>query len=143
MVDRDLLVFYVKSMTSCHMPKGRVWEVFYGVAIWKYFSAMIVGNEKCPEHIGGFMVNTSSEASKRLEQALATSREAASIIDNLIAEHEYQDVALLVTQAAGKLLEAAAALMQSNDEAGLGALESADDLLDAVYDIIDGETDED
>ena len=89
------------------------------------------------------MVNTSSEASKRLEQALATSREAANIIDNLIAEHEYQDVASLVTQAAGKLLEAAAALMQSNDEAGLGALESADDLLDAVYDIIDGETDED
>ena len=89
------------------------------------------------------MINTSGEASKRLEQALATSREAASIIDNLIAEHEYQDVALLVTQAAGKLLEAAAALMQSDDEAGIGALESADDLLDAVYDIIDGETDED
>ena len=89
------------------------------------------------------MVNTSSEATKRLELALSTTREAVSIIDNLIADHEYQDVASLVTQAAGKLLEAAAALMQSNDEVGLGALESADDLLDAVYDIIDGETDED
>ena len=89
------------------------------------------------------MINTSSEAAKRLEQALSTTREAVSIIDNLIADHEYQDVASLVTQAAAKLLEAAAALMQSNDEVGLGALESADDLLDAVYDIIDGETDED
>ena len=89
------------------------------------------------------MINTSSEATKRLEQALSTTREAVSIIDNLIADHEYQDVASLVTQAAGKLLEAAASLIQSNDEVGLGALESADDLLDAVYDIIDGETDED
>jgi hypothetical protein len=89
------------------------------------------------------MINTSSEASKRLEQALVTTQEAVRIIDNLIAEHEYQDVASLVAQAAGKLLEAAAALMRSDDEAGIGALESADDLLDAVYDIIDGETDED
>ena len=89
------------------------------------------------------MINTSGEATKRLEQALATTREATSIIDNLIADHEYQDVASLVTQAAGKLLEAAAALMQSRDEDGIAALESADDLLDAVYDIIDGETDED
>lgn len=89
------------------------------------------------------MINTSSEASKRLEQALATTREAVTIIDNLIAEHEYQDVASLVSQAAVKLLESASALMQSNDEAGISALESADDLLDAVWDIIDGETDED
>ncbi len=89
------------------------------------------------------MINTSSEASKRLEQALVTTREAISVIDNLIANHDYQDVASLVAQAAAKLLEAASALMQSNDETGLGALESADDLLDAVYDIIDGETDED
>ncbi len=89
------------------------------------------------------MIYTSSEAAKRLEQALATTREAVTVIDNLIAEHEYQDVASLVSQAAAKLLEAASALMQSNDEAGVGALESADDLLDAVWDIIDGETDED
>ncbi len=89
------------------------------------------------------MINTSGEASKRLEQALATTKEAIQVIDNLIADHEYQDVASLVAQAAGKLLEAAAALMQSNDEVGISALESADDLLDAVYDIIDGEMDED
>lgn len=88
-------------------------------------------------------MNTSSEASQRLQQALATTREAINIIDNLIVEHDYQDVASLVGQAAEKLLEAASALMQSDDEAGLQALEGADDLLDAVYDIIDGETDED
>lgn len=88
------------------------------------------------------MINTSGEASKRLEQALTTTKEAIQVIDNLIADHEYQDVASLVAQAAAKLLEAAGALMQSDDEAGITALEGADDLLDAVYDIIDGETDE-
>ncbi|MCA0455920.1 MAG: hypothetical protein LCI00_18230 [Chloroflexi bacterium] len=87
-------------------------------------------------------MNTSNEAITKLEQALGTTKEAANVIDNLIAAHDYQDVASLVTQAAAKLLEAASALMQSNDEAGLVALEGADDLLDAVYDIIDGETDE-
>jgi hypothetical protein len=89
------------------------------------------------------MMNTSAEATKRLEQAKAITHEAATVIDNLIVEHEYQDVAALVARAAVKLLEASAALMQSQDEAGLTALEDADDLLDAVYDIIDGETDED
>jgi hypothetical protein len=88
-------------------------------------------------------MNTSTEASKLLEQALTTSRSAVSVIDNLIAEHEYQDVASLVTQAAAVLLESAALLMQKQDEAALDVLGKADDLLDAVYDIIDGETDED
>ncbi len=52
-------------------------------------------------------------------------------------------MATLVTQAAAELLEAAAQLMHSQDESALDALGRADDLLDAVYDIIDGETDED
>lgn len=88
-------------------------------------------------------MNTSSEASRLLEQALATSRSAVDVINNLIAEHEYQDVASLVTQAASALLESAALLMQKEDEAALDILGKADDLLDAVYDIIDGEVDED
>ncbi len=87
-------------------------------------------------------MNTSTEATNQLEQALSTTRQAVAVIDNLIADHEYQDVASLVAQAAAKLLEAAAALMRSDDETGLSALEGADDLLDAVYDIIDGETDD-
>jgi len=89
------------------------------------------------------MINTSAEATKRLEQAAALTRETVHIIDNLIVQHDYQEVASLVAQAAGRLLEAATALMQSQDEVAMGALESADDLLDAVYDIIDAETDED
>ena len=88
-------------------------------------------------------MNTSTEASRLLEQALTTSRSAVSVIDNLIAEHEYQDVASLVTQAAAVLLESASLLMQKQDEAALDVLGKADDLLDAVYDIIDGEVDED
>ncbi len=89
------------------------------------------------------MVNTSSEAIKRLEQVSAQTREITQIINNLMVEHEYQDVASLVTQAANQLLNAATALLRSQDEAALEALESADDLLDSVYDIIDAETDED
>ncbi|MBL8161007.1 MAG: hypothetical protein JNJ61_03410, partial [Anaerolineae bacterium] len=48
----------------------------------------------------------------------------------------------LVAQAAAELLETAAALMQSQDEPALTHLEQADDLLDAVWDIIDAETDD-
>jgi hypothetical protein len=88
------------------------------------------------------MINTSAEATKRLEQATALTRETIQIIDNLIVQHDYQEVASLVAQAAGSLLEAATALMQSQDEVAMEALGSADDLLDAVYDIIDAETDE-
>ncbi|MEZ4670633.1 MAG: hypothetical protein R3E39_22245 [Anaerolineae bacterium] len=88
-------------------------------------------------------MNTSAEASRLLEQALTTSRSAVNVIDNLIAEHEYQDVASLVTQAASALLESAGLLMQKQDEAALEMLGKADDLLDAVYEIIDGEVDED
>lgn len=88
-------------------------------------------------------MNTSTEAARLLEQALTTSHSAANVIENLIAEHDYQDVAALVTQAATALLESAALLMQKEDEAALDMLGKADDLLDAVYDIIDGEVDED
>jgi hypothetical protein len=87
-------------------------------------------------------MNTASEAVQQLQQALAKTRDAAGVIDDLIVEHDYQDVALLVTHAAAALIEAAALLMQSDDEAALDALASADDLFDAVYEIIDSETDD-
>lgn len=88
-------------------------------------------------------MNTSTQAVTLLQQALTLTGQARDTIDNLIAEHDYQDVATLVTQAAAALLESAAYLMQSKDELALNALEGAEDLLDAVYEIIDGETDED
>jgi hypothetical protein len=88
-------------------------------------------------------MNTSSEAIKTLEQARTNAEAAAQIINNLIAEHDYQDVALLVANAASALLTAATHLMQSDDVEAFVALERADDYLDSVYDIIDGETDED
>lgn len=87
-------------------------------------------------------MNTSAEAVRKLEQAQAEARAALQVIDNLIAEHDYQDVASLVTQAAAVLLETGLLLMQSRDEDALAALERAEDLLDAVYDIIDGDLDE-
>jgi hypothetical protein len=77
-----------------------------------------------------------------LQEARGKAEAAAGVIHDLIVAHDYQDVAALVAQAAGELLAAAEALMKSEDEAALEALERADDLLDAVYDIIDGETDE-
>jgi hypothetical protein len=86
-------------------------------------------------------MNTTAEAVKLLQQALTTTQAAAGTIESLIAPHDYQDVAALISQAAAALLESASLLMQSQDEAALEALENADDLLDAVYDIIDSDLD--
>ncbi|MEP7291049.1 MAG: hypothetical protein ABI835_04665 [Chloroflexota bacterium] len=88
-------------------------------------------------------MNTTTRASELLEQALKTTRDAEGVVNNLIAAHDYQDVALLVTQAAAELLESAQLLMQSQGEAAFDAMEKAEDLLDSVYEIIDGELDED
>lgn len=88
-------------------------------------------------------MNTSAEAARLIDQALATTRESTRVIQNLVAAHDYQDIAALVTQAAAALLQSASQLMQMQDEAALASLADADDLLDAVYDIIDAETDED
>ena len=87
-------------------------------------------------------MNTSAEAIQQLDQALATTRSALNTIENLIAVHDYQDVAQLVTQAAAALLETARLLMESQDEAALDMLENADDLLDTVYDIIEADLNE-
>ncbi len=88
-------------------------------------------------------MSTSGEAIHLLEQARAATTAAQKVVDNLIVEHDYQDVASLVAQATEALLDAAVLLLQSNDEAALDMLENADDLLDTVYDIINSETDED
>jgi inactivated superfamily I helicase len=87
-------------------------------------------------------MNTSTEAVKRLENARQAAQSAQDVIENLIAEHEYQDIALLLTRAADTLLESAKQLMQSRDEDALSTLENAEDLLDAVWEIIEGEVDE-
>ena len=87
-------------------------------------------------------MNTSDTAIKQLQQAMTTTEQAVNTINNLIAAHDYQDVASLVAQAADALLEAATLLMQSQDEAALDALENADDLIESVYNIIEGELDD-
>lgn len=87
-------------------------------------------------------MNTSSAAIQRLQQAQAMTREAAAIMNDLIAPHDYQDVAVIVAQAAEALLEAATCLMQSQDEDAFAAIERADDHLDALYAIIDAELDD-
>ena len=88
-------------------------------------------------------MNTTTRANELLRQALASSREAEDVINDLIATHDYQDVALLVTQAASALLESAALLMRSEGEEAFDQIEQAEDILDTVYGIIDGELDED
>jgi hypothetical protein len=87
-------------------------------------------------------MNTSSEAVKRLQEAIKAAKSAGDVVENLVAEHEYQDVAGLITQAAAAMLECASLLMQGDDEAALDNLDRAEDLLDEVYGIIDGEVDE-
>ena len=87
-------------------------------------------------------MNTSNEAVKRLQEAIKAAKGAGEVVENLVAEHDYQDVAGLITQAAAALLECASLLMQNEDESALDSLDHAEDLLDAVYAIIDGEVDE-
>ena len=87
-------------------------------------------------------MNTTTRATELLGQALQTTRDAERIVNDLIVAHDYQDVALLVTQAAAELLESALLLMQSQGEAAFDAMEKAEDLLDSVYDIINGELDD-
>ncbi|MBZ0277794.1 MAG: hypothetical protein K8I60_16730 [Anaerolineae bacterium] len=88
-------------------------------------------------------MHTSAQAVQLLQEALTKAQAANDVINDLIVEHEYQDVASLIAQAGAALLEAASRLMQSDEAAGLEALDAAEDLLDEVYVIIDGETDED
>ena len=88
-------------------------------------------------------MSTSSDVIKSLDQALSSVNTAVRQLDDLIVPNDYQDVASLVAKAAASLLQSATYLMKSKDEDAFGALETADDYLDAVYDIIDSETDED
>jgi predicted membrane chloride channel (bestrophin family) len=88
-------------------------------------------------------MNTSSQAIQLLQEAHAKAQAAVDVIHNLIAAHDYQDVAELVAKASAALLESTIYLMQAKDEAGLDAIEAADEYLDEVYAIIDAETDED
>jgi hypothetical protein len=88
-------------------------------------------------------LNTSSRVTELLQQSLTSARDAERTVSDLIAAHDYQDVATLVTQAAIALLESAALLMGSEAEAAFDQMEKAEDLLDSVYGIIDGEIDED
>ncbi len=87
-------------------------------------------------------MNTSTEALRLLRQALDDTRKAGAIVDDLIAPHEYQDVASLVAKASAALLESTIRMLESDPDGALEALEQADDLLDGVYDIIDAETDD-
>ena len=87
-------------------------------------------------------MNTTSRANELLQQALASAREAEGVVNDLIAAHDYQDVALVVTQAAEALIEAAALLMQSEGDAAFDAIDRAEDLLDTVYSIIEADLDD-
>ena len=88
-------------------------------------------------------MNTTTRASELLQEALDSAREAERVVNDLIVAHDYQDAALLVTQAAAALLEGAVLLMQSEGEAAFDQIEQAEDLLDTVYGIIEAELDED
>lgn len=87
-------------------------------------------------------MNTSATVIDLLTQALATTNQAGRTVGDLVVDHEYQDVAALVIQAAAALLQSASLLMQSEAEAAFDQMETAEDLLDSVYTIIDGELDE-
>jgi vacuolar-type H+-ATPase subunit E/Vma4 len=87
-------------------------------------------------------MNTSVEATKKLQDAAKMVKEAQKVIDNLLAPHDYQDVASLVSQAAAAMLESATLFMEKHDEDALAKIEEADNLVEAMYDIIEGDLDE-
>lgn len=84
-------------------------------------------------------MKTSSDVTEQLRAAIDKTQAAQSTLDDLVAVHDYQDVATLVIQAAEALLHAAAALMQSQDQNALELVESAEDLIDEIYTVIDGD----
>jgi hypothetical protein len=86
---------------------------------------------------------TTQEVLKQLENAQVGTRAAITALNGLIVPHDYQDVAGLVAKSALELLNAAQALMQSDDARAFAAIERADELLEGVFDIVDGELDED
>ena len=87
-------------------------------------------------------MNTSSEAIKLLNQALVDTNRAADMVDDLIAPHDFQDVASLMAKASAALLISSMRLLESNSQGAIEALETAEDLLDAFYDILDADTGE-
>lgn len=86
-------------------------------------------------------MSTSQDVIARLEAAQQTVQEVNAAIDDLIAVHDYQDVAALITQSAERLLQATEQFMQSDSEAALATIEAAEDLIDAMYDIIEEDLD--
>ena len=86
-------------------------------------------------------MNTSTEVIKQLQETIEKAQKAQNTVDNLIAVHDYQDVASLVIQAAEAMLHSGIALMQSEDENALNLIESAEDLIDDIYKIIEGDLD--
>lgn len=86
---------------------------------------------------------TSNEAIKQLQQARIATLSAIETINSLIVEHEFQDMAALVSQAAASLIEASMLLLKSQDVDALSEMERADDYIERAYEIIDEETEED
>ena len=82
-------------------------------------------------------MSTSQDVIARLEAAQQSVKEVNAAIDDLIAVHDYQDVAKLIAQSAERLLEATKLFMQSDSEAALDTIEAAEDLIDEMYDIIE------
>lgn len=82
---------------------------------------------------------TSGEAVNQLVAAAQQAHKAALTIDNLLAAHDYQDVAGIAARAGQALLDAATAFMKNDDESAFRSIDAAEDFLDALYDIVDGE----
>lgn len=85
---------------------------------------------------------TTQDVLKQLENAQVGIRAAIAALDRLIVPHDYQDVTALVAKSALELLNAAQALMQSDDTRAFAAIERADELLEGVFDIVEGELDD-
>lgn len=84
-------------------------------------------------------MKTSKDVLAKLADAKSTTDDAHTTLRELVAVHDYQDVTGLVIQAAEQLLVAAEQFMQKDSQTALDKIEAAEDLLDELYDIIEGD----
>lgn len=87
-------------------------------------------------------MSTSNDVIQALNDARASTAQIQALLNDLIVEHTFQDVATLSLAAAAELLQTTQHFMEQQDEPAIDSLERVDELLDELYAIIEGDLDE-
>lgn len=84
-------------------------------------------------------MKTSQDVIRHLEKIIQEAESTEAMMDDLTAPHAYEDVARLSLQGAVALLKASCAFMQTHDEEALEDIDNAEDYIEGIYDIIEGD----